>query len=87
LEYLPPNDLSSRPFTLWKLGFASFLKGDRSRARQAYTEVISISQAYGNLIVSKRATIGLGNIEEAGNQLYLAAETYRRVLKLVGDLP
>jgi LuxR family maltose regulon positive regulatory protein len=37
LEYLHPNDLSSRPFTLWTLGFASFLQGDRARARQAYT--------------------------------------------------
>ena len=26
LEYLHPNDLSSRPFTLWTLGLASFLQ-------------------------------------------------------------
>jgi LuxR family maltose regulon positive regulatory protein len=87
LEYLPPNDLSSRPFTLWTLGFASLLQGDRAAARQAYTEAFSISQAAGNLIVSIGATIGLGNVQEADNQLSLAAETYRRVLHLAGDLP
>ena len=87
LEYLHPNDLSARTFTLWTLGFASFLKGDRAAARQAYTEAISISQAAGNIIIYIGATIGLGNVQEADNQLYLAVETYRRVLHLAGDLP
>ena len=87
LEYLHPNDLSARTFTLWTLGFASFLQGDRSAARRAYTEAISISQAAGNIIIYIGATIGLGNVQEADNQLYLAVETYQRVLHLAGDLP
>ena len=87
LEYLHPNDLSARTFTLWTLGFASFLKGDRAAARRAYTEAISISQAAGNIIIYIGATIGLGNMQEADNQLYLAVETYQRVLHLAGDLP
>jgi LuxR family maltose regulon positive regulatory protein len=33
------------------------------------------------------ATIGLGNVQEADNQLALAAETYGRVLHLAGDQP
>jgi LuxR family maltose regulon positive regulatory protein len=33
------------------------------------------------------ATIGLGNLQEADNQLTLAAETYRRVLRVFGDQP
>jgi LuxR family maltose regulon positive regulatory protein len=33
------------------------------------------------------ATIGLAMMQEADNELHLAAETYRRVLHLVGDLP
>jgi LuxR family transcriptional regulator, maltose regulon positive regulatory protein len=33
------------------------------------------------------ATIGLAMMQEANNQLHLAAETYRRVQHLVGDLP
>ena len=87
LEYLHPNDLSARTFTLWTLGFASFLKGDRAAARRAYTEAISISQAAGNIIIYIGATIGLGTVQEADNQLYLAVETYQRVLHLSGDLP
>jgi LuxR family maltose regulon positive regulatory protein len=31
------------------------------------------------------APSGLGNVQESENQLYLAAQTYRRVLQLVGD--
>jgi LuxR family maltose regulon positive regulatory protein len=33
------------------------------------------------------ATIGLGNVQEADNQLYQAAETYQRVLQMAGDPP
>jgi LuxR family maltose regulon positive regulatory protein len=33
------------------------------------------------------ATLGLGNVQEAENQLHLAAETYQRVLQLAGDPP
>jgi LuxR family maltose regulon positive regulatory protein len=33
------------------------------------------------------ATIGLGQVQEADNQLYQAAETYRRILQLAGDKP
>jgi LuxR family maltose regulon positive regulatory protein len=87
LEYLHPSNLASRTSTLWTLGFASFHQGDRARARQAYTEAISLSQAADNFILYIGATIGLGTIQEADTQLYLAAETYRRVLHLAGDLP
>jgi LuxR family transcriptional regulator, maltose regulon positive regulatory protein len=87
LEYLHPSNLASRTSTLWTLGFASFLQGDRAAARQAYTEAISLSQAADNIILYIGATIGLGTIQEADTQLYLAAETYRRVLHLAGDLP
>jgi LuxR family maltose regulon positive regulatory protein len=87
LEYLHPNNLSSRTSAHWTLGFASFLQGDRDAARRAYTEAISLSQATGNIILYIGSTIGLGTIQEADNQLYLAAQTYRRVLQLAGDLP
>src|SRR5439155_7625945 len=33
------------------------------------------------------ATVGLGNVQETENQLYPAAQTYRRVLQLAGDPP
>jgi LuxR family maltose regulon positive regulatory protein len=87
LEYLHPSNLASRTSTLWTLGFASFLQGERVAARQAYSEAISLSQATDNFILYIGATIGLGTIQEADTQLYLADETYRRVLHLAGDLP
>jgi len=87
LEYLHPNNLAFRTSTAWKLGFAYFLQGDRAAARQAYTDVISIGQASGNVIYTVLASTGLGILQEGENQLALAAQTYRRVLHLIGDAP
>jgi LuxR family transcriptional regulator, maltose regulon positive regulatory protein len=87
LEYLHPDNLAFRTSTTCKLGFAYQLQGDRAAASRAYTEVISIGQASGNIIFTLLATIGLGSLQEADNQLYLAAQTYRRVLQLFGDQP
>lgn len=87
LEYLHPNNLAFRTSTIWKLGYAYHLQGDRAAASQAYTEVLSIGQASGNIIFTLLATIGLGALQETENQLYLAAQTYRRVLELFGDQP
>jgi LuxR family maltose regulon positive regulatory protein len=87
LEYLHPNNLSSRATAHWTLGFAYLLQGDRAAARRAWTSAISLSQAAGDIFTTILATIGLGNVQEADNQLSLAAETYRRVLHLAGDQP
>jgi len=87
LEYLHPNNLSSRATAHWTLGFAHLLQGDRAAARRALTSAISLSQASGDIFTTILATIGLGNIQEVDNQLSLAAETYRRVLQLAGDQP
>ncbi len=87
LEYLPPNNLSLRANAHWTLGTAYLFQGDRAPARRAYTEAIALSQAAGDIFTTILATIGLGNVQEAENQLFLAAETYRRVLQLAGDQP
>jgi LuxR family maltose regulon positive regulatory protein len=87
LEYLHPDNLSFRTSTTWKLGYAYHLQGDRTAASQAYTEVISIGQASGNIIFTITATTGLGSLQEADNQLHLAAQTYWRVLQQFGDPP
>ncbi len=87
LEYLHPDNLAVRATAHWTLGVAYFLQGDRARARRAYTETIALSQAAGESFTTILATLGLGNIQEADNQLSLAAETYRRVLQLLGDQP
>ena len=87
LEYLHPNNLAFRTFTTWKLAVAYHYQGNRVAAGQAYTEALSIAQASGNIITTIVATSGLGGIQETENQLHLAAEAYRRVLQLAGDLP
>jgi LuxR family maltose regulon positive regulatory protein len=87
LEYLDQDNLSLRASAHWTLGFAYWKLGDRAAANRAYSEAISLSQASGDIFTTILATIGLGNIQEADNQLYLAAETYQRVLQLAGDQP
>ena len=87
LEYLHPNNLAFRTSTACKLGYAYHLQGNRAAAKQAYTEVVSIGQASGNTIFTLLATIGLGGLQEAENNLYQAAQTFQRVLQELGDPP
>ena len=87
LEYLHPDNLPVRTATTWTLGIAYQLRGDRAAASQAYSEAIAISEAIGHSIITIMATTGLGEVQEAENQLHLAAQTYRRVLQLAGDPP
>ena len=87
LEYLHPDNLSTRANATWTLGYAYLFSGDRAAARQALTESISLSQACGDIFTTILATVGLGNVQESENQLHLAAETYQHVLELAGDQP
>lgn len=87
LALLHLDNLSVRTATTWALGYAYQMQGDRAAARDAYTEVITICQASGNIMFDIAATSSLGSLQEADNQLDLAAETYRRVLQLAGDPP
>ncbi|HMA36754.1 MAG TPA: LuxR family transcriptional regulator, partial [Chloroflexia bacterium] len=87
LEYLPPSHLILRANAHWTLGSAYLLQGDRPAARRALTEAIALSEASGNIFTIILATVTLGDLQEADNQLPLAAETHRRVLQLAGDQP
>jgi len=87
LEYLHPDNLPVRTATTWTLGYAYQLQGDRAAAIQAYTKVISIGKSSGDSIYTLAATINLGQLQEADNQLSLAAESYQRSLQLAGDPP
>jgi LuxR family maltose regulon positive regulatory protein len=87
LEYLPPDSQPLRANAHWTMGFAYQLQGDRAAARESYMEAIALSQAARDIFTTILATIGLGNMQEAENQLAQAAETYRRVLSLAGDQP
>ena len=69
LEYLHPDNLPIRTATTYTLGYAHQLQGDRAAASQAYTEVISISKSSGDSVSTTAATLGLGQVQEAENQL------------------
>ncbi|HEX7395792.1 MAG TPA: LuxR C-terminal-related transcriptional regulator [Anaerolineaceae bacterium] len=85
LEYLHPDNLADRSMAVRSMGFAYYLQGDLAEAARAYTEALSLAQAAGDEIDSTLASIRLGQIQETGNQLHLAAETYRRVLQRIDE--
>jgi LuxR family maltose regulon positive regulatory protein len=87
LEYLHPDNQAFRTFTIWKLGYAYQLQGDRAAARQAYADAITDSELSGNTITTILATTGLASVQETDNQLELAMQNYQRALQLIADLP
>jgi LuxR family maltose regulon positive regulatory protein len=87
LEYLHPDTLSTRATANWTLGVAYQLQGDRAAAGRAFTESIALSQACADIFTTILATMGLADMQNAENQLHVAAETYQQVLGLLGDSP
>ncbi len=85
LEYLHPNDLNNRSMAIRSMGFAYYLQNNLVAAGEAYAEALSLGQASGDIINILLASIRLGQIQESGNQLHLAAETYRRVLQRIDE--
>ena len=87
LEYLRADDLPFRFVAIWTLAFAHLLQGDRAAAGKAYAEALSISHSTGDVFSALLAMGGVAQVQELENHLAQAAETNRRVLELVGDLP
>jgi LuxR family maltose regulon positive regulatory protein len=85
LEYLPPENLTYRFTANWTLSNAYKLQGDRASASRALADAVSIGEASGDMFSTILAISHLGPLQELANQLYQAAETYRRVLQLVSD--
>jgi LuxR family maltose regulon positive regulatory protein len=87
LEYLHQENVPIRSAATYTLGYAHQLLGDRAAASRAFTEVISLSKPFADSIYAIAATLSLGQLQEADNQLSLATRTYGRVLELAGDPP
>lgn len=87
LDYLHPHNLPVRTAATWSMGYAYQLQGDRVAAHHAYTEALSTSQAIGHHIIIVMSALGLGNIQQANNQLHQAVETYHYALQMIGDPP
>ncbi len=87
LEHLDPDNLRERAGAIWRMGLAYQNQGSRAPARDAFIEAIAASERSGNIHINILATTCLGRLQENDNQLHQAAETFRRVLHLVGDPP
>jgi LuxR family maltose regulon positive regulatory protein len=87
LEYLSPDNLSTRALTTFTLGVGYMQKGNRTAAIQAFDDAISISQKTGHTFVTSLALMALGNMQIMENELYTAAETHRQALQLFGAQP
>jgi len=87
LDHLAPGSIGMRTSALYTLGFAHQLRGEYKAARQAYTEVLPISEASGNTLITVAVVTSLGQIEELEGHSDRADALYRRVLMLASDLP
>ncbi len=83
LEYLLPDDASSRSTAFLMLGIACYFQEDREAAGRAYAEALSLAQAAGDIPNVILALTRQGQIRAHQNQLYQAAETYQQVLELI----
>ena len=86
LDYLAPENLRYRFTVGWALAVAYHFQGNRTASMQVMTETLSI-QAPVSKFAMMLAITHLGHLQELGNQLYQAAETYGRALQLLGDQP
>jgi LuxR family maltose regulon positive regulatory protein len=87
LQHLPPDRLATRANAWWTMGYAHYLRKNHAAARNAFSESIALSERAGEAFPLILATTGLGGVQEAQNELHAAAETYRRILQIVGDQP
>jgi len=81
------SDDPTRAFVVWASGYAHEISGDRAKARRAYDDALSMSAATGYRFGEMSASIGIAGMQEAGNELTLAAETYEDAIRRAADLP
>jgi len=87
LELLEGYDSTFRLAALWNLGMACFFAGERAEARSILDEVLSASRSSGAVNFQVLSALGLGEIQAKDTQLFLAAETFRHVLRISGEHP
>ncbi len=87
LALLHPDNLPMRATAVWTMGYGHQVAGNRAAALDAYAETIAHCRQSGNLMLEIGATTSVGQIQETQNQAHQAADTFQRVLELVGDPP
>lgn len=87
LAYLRPDHLPARTAAAWMLGVACQRRGDYAEACEAYNEVIANCRIIDHQLMAVMAIIGIAQIREAEGRPDLAAERYRKALRLAEGLP
>ncbi len=87
LELLADHSSIFRVAALWDLGIAHHFAGERAEARRILEEVLSDSRSGGVVNFQILSALALGELQENDNQLFLAAETFRRALQISGEHP
>ncbi len=85
LELLHPQNQPARTALNLTLGYAYQAQGNRLAASQAFADGIAAGRASGNVMFTVAALGGLGAIQEAENQLGLAAQTYQDIVQMIAD--
>jgi LuxR family maltose regulon positive regulatory protein len=87
LVYLHRENLPLRTNASWSLGHAYQLRGDRAAAKEELKKALSISKTSRNIMMTVASLTNLGQLYELENQLELAKESYKQVLKLICKPP
>jgi LuxR family transcriptional regulator, maltose regulon positive regulatory protein len=85
LELLGPDNLAFRTFVALAQAYALQMRGQAAEALRAMQAVLSDARASGNLMCALGAGSSIGLAHEANNLLHAAADTYRSMLRIVGD--
>ncbi len=87
LDYLHPENSSSRFTAYWALTHANLWAGDRAAAIRLCAECVDLSRKTERVFSKLLAAETEGKIAEWSNRLHEAAESYQRVLQLAGGQP
>jgi LuxR family maltose regulon positive regulatory protein len=85
LDLLGQDNHAFRTFTNLAQAYALQLQGKAVEGMRAIKDVLSEAHASGNLMCSLAAGSSIGLAQEAENLLHPAADTYRSMLRIVGD--
>ena len=88
LEYLAPGQSADPHRRHLHAGLCPPAPGRPRRGQPGlYRSHLAAAASSGESIYTIAATLGLGQVQEADNELFMAAHSYERVLELAGDPP
>ncbi len=85
LARLHPENLAIRIASHWTRGYAYQLQGNHQLAREAYNDVLKLSESSEGSFYRIVATISLAQIQELDYELHQASDSYQSAIQLSGD--